>query len=622
MTITLIILAVAAIFFMMGKIRSDIVGLCALLSLMLLNILTPEEALSGFSNPIVIMMISVFVVGGGIFKTGLASMVSRKILVLAGESQNKLFILIMLVTATIGAFVSNTGTVALMLPIVVNMAQSARMSPSRFLMPLAFASSMGGMLTLIGNPSNLVINSTLISSGHGSLSFFSFFPVGVVCVILGIIILIPLSKLLVIGKKQQGAQQAAAGKSLRQLASEYQIAQNLYRVTVHADSPMTGKALCELKIPQKYHVSIVEIRRKSVEKAPFSFSKKGLHQQIAEHDSVIEAHDTLYVMGAFDKIQAFAAENKLALIDADVREKSHSSLAKELRFNEIGIAEVVILSRSKLINRKVAESQFREKYHISILGIQRNDQYLLQNLKDEKILAGDALLVQGSWKNIALMSAEQAEWIVVGQPLVEASRLTLDHKAPLAALILVSMVLAMATGIIPTVAAVMLAALAMVFSGCFSNVEEAYKTINWESVVLVGAMLPMSLAIEKTGGTTLMADSLAYSLGGYGPMLLLAVIYFATSAMTMLISNTATAVLFAPIALQAATGMGVSPYPFLFAVTVGASMCFASPFSTPPNAIVMSAGRYTFMDYIKVGAPLQIIFGLVMIFVLPLIFPF
>lgn len=621
MTVTLIILAVAVIFFMSGKVRSDIVALCALISLMLFNILSPEEALSGFSSPIVIMLAGVFVVGGGIFKTGLAGMLSHKILALAGENQNRLFILIMLVTAIIGAFVSNTGTVAVMLPIVVNMAQSARISPSRFLMPLAFASSMGGMLTLIGNSTNLVINNTLTSSGHESLSFFSFLPVGIICVSLGVITLSPLSKLLLAVKKQQGDPISSTGKSLRQLAGEYQIARNLYRVTVRADSPVTGNTLRELKIPRKYHVSIVEIRRKSSDKVPFSFSKR-VSQKTAEPDSVIEAYDTLYVMGAFDKIQSFATANKLDLIDADAREQPHANLEKELRFNEIGIAELVILSRSKLVNRKVAESGLREKYHVSILGIQRNDQYLLQNLEDEKILAGDALLVRGGWKSIALLGGEQSEWIVVGQPLAEASNLTLDHKAPLAAVILAFMVAALATGVIPAVAAVMLAAVAMVFSGCFNNVEEAYKTINWESVVMVGAMLPVSLAIEKTGGTTLMVDALAGGVGEYGPLALMAVVYFATSLMTMVISNTATAVLFAPIALQTAAGIGASPYPFLFAVAVGASMCFASPFSTPANAIVMSAGRYTFMDYIKVGVPLQLIFGLVMVLALPLIFPF
>lgn len=269
-------------------------------------------------------------------------------------------------------------------------------------------------------------------------------------------------------------------------------------------------------------------------------------------------------------------------------------------------------------------SGFRENYSINILGIQRKRDYLLKNLKDEKMHSGDILLVQGSWANIARLGEDQSQWVVLGQPLAEAAKVTLNHKAPVAALIMLGMIVTMMFDFIPVapVTAVIIAALLMVLTGCFRNVEEAYKTINWESIVLIAGMLPMSLALEKTGASEVVSQSLVNGLGVYGPFALLAGIYFTTSLMTMFISNTATAVLLAPIALHSAVQLGLSPYPFLFAVTVAASMCFASPFSTPPNALVMPAGRYTFMDYVKVGLPLQIIMGVVMVFVLPLLFPF
>ena len=243
---------------------------------------------------------------------------------------------------------------------------------------------------------------------------------------------------------------------------------------------------------------------------------------------------------------------------------------------------------------------------------------------NEHIHSGDVLLVQGTWGNIARLSKEDSDWVVLGQPLAEAAKVTLDYKAPVAAAIMVLMVLMMVFDFIPVapVTAVMIAGILMVLTGCFRNVEAAYKTINWESIVLIAAMLPMSLALEKIGASEYISNTLVSGLGSYGPLALMAGIYFTTSLMTMFISNTATAVLLAPIALQSAIQIGVSPIPFLFAVTVGASMCFASPFSTPPNALVMPAGQYTFMDYVKVGLPLQIIMGIVMIFVLPLIFPF
>ncbi len=247
---------------------------------------------------------------------------------------------------------------------------------------------------------------------------------------------------------------------------------------------------------------------------------------------------------------------------------------------------------------------------------------LLHNLKGEKMLFGDALLVQGTWKDIALLSAEQADYVVIGQPAEESRRVTMDNKAPIAAGIMLLMVVLLVTELIPAVVSVMIAAVLMVLLGCVRTMEDAYKTINWESIILIGGMLPMATAIEKTGAAELLSNSLVSSLGSYGPIMLLAGVYFTTSVLTLFISNTACAVLLAPIALNAAVQLGVSPYPFMFAVSIGASMCFASPFSTPPNALVMSAGRYKFSDYIKVGLPLQVVMGIVMVSVLPLFFPF
>ena len=588
MLITIIILVLSAVFFVNGKVRSDIVALCALIALLVFQILTPDEALSGFSNSVVIMMIGLFVVGGAIFQTGLAKMISSRILKLAVTSEIRLFLLVMLVTSAIGAFVSNTGTVALMLPIVVSLAMSAGMNPSRLLMPLAFASSMGGMMTLIGTPPNLVIQNTLTSAGLEPLSFFSFLPVGIVCVIVGTLVLIPLSKWF-LSKKGQKDDNKRSGKSLKQLVNEYGLSSNLFRLQGIKDSRRLGKTIIDLDIRRKYGLNIMEVRRGDALQHRFL---KTITQKFAAPDTMLEVEDILYVTGDFDKVQL--------------------------------IAEIVLMPSSNLINQTIKEAGFRDKFNVNVLGIRRKKEYLLQDLGNERIHSGDVLLVQGTWNNIARLSKEDADWVVLGQPLAEAAKVTLDYKAPVAAAIMVLMVAMMVFDFIPVapVTAVMIAGILMVLTGCFRNVEAAYKTINWESIVLIAAMLPMSLALEKTGASEYISNTLVNGLGSYGPIALMAGIYFTTSLMTMFISNTATAVLLAPIALQSAIQIGVSPVPFLFAVTVGASMCFASPFSTPPNALVMPAGQYTFMDYVKVGLPLQIIMGIVMIFVLPLIFPF
>ncbi len=621
MITTLIILALSAVFFVNGKLRSDLVALCALVLLIVFNILTPEEALSGFSNPIVIMMVGLFVVGGAIFKTGLAKMISSKILRLAGKSELKLFILIMMVTAFIGAFVSNTGTVALMLPIVVSMAASANISPGRFLMPLAFASSMGGMATLIGTPPNLVVDEVLSNAGFTDLSFFSFTPIGVICVLIGLVVLIPLSKFFLVKKEDGKDTKTTTGHSPKELAKKYQLSDNLYRIQIRPGSRIGGKKLQELNITQAYNLSILEIRRQSSSQGRFL---KTVDQSLAGPHTELQENDILYVFGPFEKVNQFDKEQNLELTDTHVSEYVEGAEVEKLSVREIGIAEVLLMPDSKLINKVVKDSGFRDKYSVNILGIQRKGEYILNDIKDIKMHAGDILLIQGTWDSIARMSQKQSQWVVLGQPLEEASKVTLDYKAPVAALIMVLMIAAMVFDFIPIppVAAVIIAGILMVLTGCFRNVEEAYKTINWESVVLIAAMLPMSLALEKTGASNLISEKLVSGLGDYGPLVLMAGIYFTTSLLTMFISNTATAVLVAPIALQSAIAINVSPYPFLLAVTVGASMCFASPFSTPPNALVMSAGKYTFMDYVKVGLPLQIVMGIVMVFILPLLFPF
>ena len=611
---TLVILLLTMVFFITGKIRSDIVALCALAALIVLDILTPEEALAGFSSTVVIMMVGLFVVGGAIFQTGLAKMISSKLMRLAGNSETRLFVLVMVVTSLMGAFVSNTGTVAIMIPIVVSMAMSIKMNPSRLLMPLAFASSMSGMMTLIGTPPNLVINEELISNGYEGLGFFTFLPVGLICATVGTLLLLPLSKKFLSKPGSLSSKSASSAKSLKTLVKEYGISNNLHKVQVNHNSLAIGKMIGELNIRKEYSLNIIEVRH--IEKGQRNLLTKTVIQQAADPDTILRADDILYVSGAEELVNKFVKDYNLELIG--------DNESNTLDFYDIGVAEIVLMPSSSIINKTIKEVEFRTKYNVSVLGICRKSNYILQGLADETIHTGDVLLVQGTWSNIANLEKENTEWIVVGRPLEEAAKVTLDYKAPVAAVIMFAMIAVMVFDFIPIapVTAVILAGLLMVLTGCFRNVEAAYKTINWESIVLIAAMLPMSTALQKTGVSEWISQSLVTALGDYNPMILLAAIYFTTSLLTMFISNTATAVLMAPMAMSCAKSLEVSPVPLLFAVTLGASLCFASPFSTPPNALVKPAGQYTFSDYIKVGLPLQLILGIVMILLLPLLFPF
>ena len=625
MTITLIILIITVAMFIWGKVRADIVALTALAALLVFGILTPAEALAGFSSPIVVMMIGLFVVGGAIMQTGLAKLTGNKLMALSRGNETITFLLVMLVTSFIGAFVSNTGTVALMMPIIMSLAAGSGMQSSRFLMPLAFAGSLGGMLTLIGTPPNLVIDEVLTEAGFKPLAFFSFFPVG-------IIVLMPLSKLF-LSRKQSGKKKKT--KSLDDLVDEYRLLDNLHRYIVPGrrsaaaakdenGNPMNivGKTLKELSIQKKYGVSIIEIRN---EKKSRLGLVQDVNQNMAKSSSTIQEHDILYIIGDEQKMQRFAQDYGLRRMK-DVK----------IDFYDLGLTEIVVMPTSNFAGLRIGEANLRKRFGINVLGVKRGggsssseggrsgNEYITDNLIAAKLHVGDMLLVQGEWTNLTHLTADTTNWVVLDQPEKAADKVLLDYKAPVAAAIMLLMIAMMVFDFIPVapVTAVIIAGLLTVFAGCFRNVEAAYKTINWESIVLIAAMMPMSTALEKTGASALVSQGLVDSLGSMGPTALLAGIYFTTSLMTMFISNTATAVLMAPIALVAAQQVGVSPYSFLFAVTLGASMCFASPFSTPPNALVMKAGGYTFMDYVKVGLPLQIIIGVVMTFVLPLLFPY
>ena len=637
--------------FIWGRVRADIVALTALAALLVFGILTPTEALAGFSSPIIIMMIGLFVVGGAIMQTGLAKLTGNKLMALSHGNETITFLLVMLVTSFIGAFVSNTGTVALMMPIIMSLASASGMQSSRFLMPLAFAGSLGGMLTLIGTPPNLVIDEALTDAGFEPLAFFSFFPVGIIVIAIGIIVLMPLSRIF-LSKKQNGKGKKKS-KSLDDLVDEYRLLDNLHRYIVPSKRPsataekngkrtsaaldengepmdIVGKTLKQLSIQKRYGVSILEIRN---EKKSRLGLVKDINQNMAKSSSVISEGDTIYVMGSEEQQKRFAKDYSLRKMK-DVK----------IDFYDLGLTEIVVMPTSNFVGLRIGEANLRKRFGINVLGIKRggidglsikrgnekdgnsshSEEYITENLIERKLRVGDVLLVQGEWTNLSHLTADTTNWVVLGQPEKTADKVLLDYKAPVAALIMLLMIAMMVFDFIPVapVTAVIVAGLLTVFAGCFRNVEAAYKTINWESIVLIAAMMPMSTALEKTGASALVSQTLVDSLGSMGPTALLAGIYFTTSLMTMFISNTATAVLMAPIALVAAQQVGVSPYAFLFAVTLGASMCFASPYSTPPNALVMKAGGYTFMDYVKVGLPLQIIIGVVMTFVLPLLFPY
>lgn len=617
MEITLITFLATIVLFIVGKIRSDIVALCSLAVLLATNVLMPSEALAGFSNSAVIMMIGLFVVGGAVFQTGLAKKISSRLLRLAGTNEKRLFFLVVLVTSVTAAFVSNTGTVALLLPIVIAMAKTSGTSPGKLLMPLAFASSLGGVLTIIGTPPNLIVDGYLRDLTGKGFGFFDFTPIGLICLVAGVLLLYPLCSFF-LSKGDKGTVEGSDGKSLNELLREYHIDDYVHRLQIDDRSDIVGRTVRELDIHHRYGLTLLEVRRENKGLAPALFHT--VLQEQAGPDTVFERGDTLYVLGEDEYVRPFSEHYKLTILPDQERDEEG-----KLDFYEIGLAEMLLTPESALINRPLRAANLRERFGVNILAIKRGGRYLFNEIQDIRLRSGDMMLVHGAWRGIESLSKKQREWLVIGSPAEAAEQVPLNHKAPLAAGIMATMVLVMVFADqlgVSSSAAVIVAGLLMVLTGCVRSVDAAYKMIGWESIVLIAAMMPMSTALEKTGISAAIAHTLVETLSAYGPVATLAGVYLVTSLLSTFISNSATAILVAPIAVTASAEMGAAAAPFLMTAAVAASACFATPICTPPNAMVMSAGHYTFMDYVKVGLPLQVVLGVIAVLVIPLLFPF
>lgn len=610
LVLTFVILLATIVLFMSNRFRADLVSIFALLALVLTGILQPGEAFAGFSNSIVIMIAGLFVVGAGIQRTGLAQKAGNLLLKAAGNSENKLFVLLLIIVVCVGAFMSNTGTVAIMLPIVISIALSIKAHTSTYLIPLSYAASMSGLLTLIASPPNLVVSETLAEKGFDELGFFAVTPIGITVAIIGITYLLLVRNFL-LPKRGQKKLHKIKQMTPQELIRHYRLKENLYRIKVNENSSIVGKRLAQLKIPAKYQLCILTIERKTSEGRHFF---PLTYQEMAGPLSIIKENDILYVQGTKENIEQFAADFQL--------ETEKEGEEGQFVSSRIGVAEVLLTPNSSLVNKTIREIKFREKYNLNIIGINRKGTLILQQMTKTKLRFGDALLVQGAWDDIELLAKETKDVVVVGQPEEQAGIVAASGKAPIAAVIVAFMVLLMIFEIFPAVICVLIGAVLTIITGCLRNMDDAYSQMNWESIVLIACMLPVATALEKTGGMALISDSLLELLGGFGPLGVLMGIYFVTLVFGQFISNTATAVLFAPIAFNAAQSLDVSPYPFLIAVTVAANMAFATPFASPTNALVMTAGNYKFIDFVKIGVPLQLILFIAMMILIPLLFPF
>ena len=605
MWIALAILAFAILFFITEWLRVDMVALAVVVVLMLTGLVDVGEALSGFSNPAVLTIASLFVVGGAVLQTGLAGDIGKRILQIAGKDPLRLMVVIMLTVALLSAFMSDTGTVAVLLPAITSLALSAGISASKLLIPLAYGALLGGATTLIGTPPNIIVSDLLYEQGLEAFQFFDYTPIGLLLLAAGVVFMLLIGhRLLPDHKSTADVQRVATPEELLDL---YRLPDDMFRLRVRRGSDLVGLRIADANLRQEFEVTILQV---------LSETQSGDKTQTipVDADTILKVGDILVVQGDTDSVAHTAAVYNLGVQPAEAEDET------ALVSNEVGVAEVLLPPRASLVGKTVVDVRFGTRYHLTVLAIQRPGVHQKLSLKETQLRFGDTLLVQGPWSSIQALRKYRRDFVVMGQPEEMVAAPT-RKQAPLALLILCGMLVLMITNLVPVVTASMLAALMMVLTGCVS-IDDAYDAVDWKSIVLVACMIPMSIALVNVGLVSLFAQGISDSLGNLGPLLVLAGLYALTSLFTQVLSNTATTVLIAPIALAAAQEMGVQPYAFLMGVAISASMAFASPVASPVNTLVMGSGDYRFSDYVKVGLPLIVVTLVVSLFVLPVLWPF
>lgn len=619
MWIVLIILLGAVFLFITEWLRVDVVALGVVVLLMVTGVLSADEALSGFSNAAVLTIAALFVVGGAVLYTGLAGMIGRRILTIAGGGELRLMIIIMITVALLSSFMSDTGTVAVLLPAIIFLARSADISPSRLLIPLAFGSLLGGATTLIGTPPNIIVSDLLREEGLTPFNFFSYTPMGLILVTTGVTFMALFGRRLLPDRKAQIEGQRI--ETPEELVDHYRLPENMFRLRVRRNSALAGETIGSAAFGQKHDVTVLDILRRPETSPPRRLVGNGLRggraSLEADAETAIAADDILVVQGDANDVAHLAAVWSLGVQAAT--EADEDALIDD----EVGVAEVILPPRSSLIGRSLVDLRFGQRYGLTVLGIHKSgaaNGAARPDFKDRRLQFGDTLLVQGPWRNIMALRDRRRDFIVTGQPemlMTAANR----SKAGVALLILAAMVTFMVLDLFPIATIAMTAGLAMVLAGCLT-MDQAYQVIDWKSVVLVAGMLPMSIALQKVGLVDVAAQGLVNTLGVMAPRAMLAGLFILTSLFTQVLSNTATTVIIAPIALASARTLGVEPYAFLMGVAIAASMALASPVASPVNTLVMGAGDYRFGDYARVGAPLILVLMVITIAVLPLLFPF
>jgi di/tricarboxylate transporter len=772
----LAILAIAVLLFITERIRMDLIALLVMASLALTGLVTPAEALSGFSNPAVVTVWAVLILSGALSRTGVASLIGNRVFGLAGSGEMRLIAVIMLTVGVLSGFMNSIGVAALFLPVVIDIARRTKIPPSKLLMPLAFAALLGGLTTLIGTPPNILISEALRLANLAPFQMFDFTPTGVAVMLAGIAFMALVGRHLL---PTRDIAREFAGEEQADYKELYKLHERMFIVHLPGDSTLAGKTIAESRLGSVLGLNVIAIIRNGrnqlapgpgavlepgdqllVEGRLDQFTELREQQQLVLEDESLnieklasaeiglvemtlqegntlvgktlrqvgfrdrfgvivlairrqaevwrtnlesiqlQPQDVLLVQGYCSQLDALGEEPNLQisqlqtaeiynleerlmvvrvpddsslvfktlkesrlseafglgvlgiirqgetqlipdpdeqLIAGDillVKGKQQNLLAVEglqrltvdrfepadmgpLESQEVGLEETVLSPHSTLAGKTMRELNFRAKYGLTVLAIWREGRAYRSNLRDMALRFGDALLLYGPRARLKMLGSEP-DFLVLTEEAQEPARL---NKAPLAALIMAGVFLSVILGWVNIAVATVAGVVLMVLTGCLT-MEEAYRSIQWQAVFLIAGMLPLGIAMEKTGAATLLAEGMVSLIGGYGPLAVMAGLFIMAALASQVMPNPAVAVLLAPIALNTATGLGISPYPLMMVVAISSSAAFLSPVGHSANVLIMGPGGYRFSDYTKVGLPLTVVVLVVVLLVLPLVWPF
>ena len=612
MSLMIAILIITISLFIWGKFTPDIIALLSMLSLFIFGILDLTETLSGFSNPTVIMIAALFIIGEGLSQTGWTALAGEKFIKMAGKSKMKLLLITTLGSGLLSGVVSNTGTVATLMPVTIASAWSIGTLPSKLLMPVAFGSNTGGLLTLTGTPPNIIVNNTMLESGLEGFSFFEFGLIGLPLLILALLYFRFIGYRLLPSNKTNN-KPVNISTTLHQWIEAYKVDGDYYRLRVRSVSPFLNTKLGDWNLEKDYDITILRIKRRH----PNRLKGNDPYIELPTDDTEFLYHDIITVKGNTEAINALMIKFRLGLLPLE-------PIVNELRNNlinqEVGMAEILVTPQSALVGKNISSSHFFERFNVQLMAASRNAKPLIDG--EITVKAGDAFLIRGQWSAIDELKKHYEHLVICGSPEGMAKTVTnLTTKSYIALFSLILMITMLVFEIVPGSIAAMISAGIILITGCVP-MTKAYKGISWISVVMIAAMIPMGIALQKTGTAELIANGLVDSLGSLHPIVLLGGVFLLTTTFSQVINNSATAVLMAPIVIIAANTLNISAAPFMIVVAISASTAFLTPVGTTTNAMVMTAGGYKFMDYLKVGAPLLLLFLITSLLLVPLIWPF